>query len=153
MVFKKSYRLWPCELQKLNLWQQQHVHVSSMVKKVGWNTLESTNWSNNDYCDNISAIKISKNLVLHVRSKHIDVRHHFLCDLCSDGTIDLVFYKSEVQVADILTKPLKQSGFVKLRKNAWGVLYQWDSSLKTWNILPLIWFLWISYRNHIKGEC
>lgn len=67
------------------------------------------------YCDNVSAIKISKNPVLHGRSKHIDVRYHFLRNLCNDGTIDLMFCKSENQVADILTKPLKQASFEKLR--------------------------------------
>ena len=67
------------------------------------------------YCDNLSAIKLSKNLVLHGRSKHIDVRYHFLRDLCKDGVIDLVFCKSEDQIADILTKPLKPAVFMKLR--------------------------------------
>lgn len=67
------------------------------------------------FCDNVSAIKISKNHVLHGRSKHIDVRYHFLRDLCNDGTVDLLFCRSEDQVADIMTKPLKQAAFVKLR--------------------------------------
>ena len=66
------------------------------------------------YCDNVSAIKISKNPVLHGRSKHMDVRYHFLRNLCNDGVIDLVFCKSENQVTDILTKPLKQAVFEKL---------------------------------------
>lgn len=42
------------------------------------------------YCDNISAIKLSRNLAFHVRSKHIDVRYHFLRDLCKEGVIDMV---------------------------------------------------------------
>lgn len=53
------------------------------------------------YCDNSSAIKLSKNPVLHGRSKHIDVRYHFLRDLTNEGTIDLVYYRSEDQVVDI----------------------------------------------------
>ena len=36
------------------------------------------------YCDNSSAIKLSRNLVFHGRSKHIDVRFHFLRDLTED---------------------------------------------------------------------
>lgn len=67
------------------------------------------------HCDNVSAIKLSKNPVMHGKSKHIDVRYHFLRDLCKDGIIDLVFCKSEEQTADILTKPLKPAVFVKLR--------------------------------------
>ena len=68
------------------------------------------------YCDNVSAIKLSRNPVLHGRSKHIDVRYHFLRDLCKDGIIELVFCKSENQIADILTKPLKLVMFLKLRR-------------------------------------
>ncbi|KAF7154611.1 hypothetical protein RHSIM_Rhsim01G0080600 [Rhododendron simsii] len=67
------------------------------------------------FCDNSSAIKLSKNPVLHGRSKHIDVKFHFLRDHTKDGTIDLIFCKSEDQVADIMTKPLKLGMFMKLR--------------------------------------
>ena len=42
------------------------------------------------YCDNVSAIKLSKNPVLHGRSKHIDVRFHFLRDLTKEGIVELV---------------------------------------------------------------
>eukprot|EP00268_Persea_americana_P008044 TRINITY_DN13089_c0_g1_i1.p1 TRINITY_DN13089_c0_g1~~TRINITY_DN13089_c0_g1_i1.p1 ORF type:complete len:530 (+),score=94.20 TRINITY_DN13089_c0_g1_i1:90-1592(+) len=68
------------------------------------------------FCDNSSAIKLSKNPVFHGRSKHIDVRYHFLRDLCTDGVIDMIYCRSEDQVADILTKPLKLPVFVKLRE-------------------------------------
>ncbi|KAA0037748.1 retrovirus-related Pol polyprotein from transposon TNT 1-94 [Cucumis melo var. makuwa] len=68
------------------------------------------------YCDNSSAIKLSKNLVLHGRSKHIDVKFHFLRDLTRDGVIELYYCKSEDQIADIMTKPLKLPAFQKLRK-------------------------------------
>lgn len=68
------------------------------------------------FCDNNSAIKLSKNPVLHGRCKHIDVRYHFLRDLTKDEVIDLIFCRSEDQVADIFTKPLKLAGFLKLRK-------------------------------------
>ena len=47
------------------------------------------------YCDNSSAIKLSKNPVLHERSKHIDVKFHFLRDLTKEGVIDLIYYRSE----------------------------------------------------------
>lgn len=68
------------------------------------------------FCDKSSAIKLSKNPVLHGQSKHIDVRYHFLRDLTNDGLIDLIYCKSEDQVADVLTKPLKLAMFLKLRK-------------------------------------
>ncbi|KAK3019903.1 hypothetical protein RJ639_002952 [Escallonia herrerae] len=68
------------------------------------------------FCDNNSAIKLSKNPVLHGRSKHIDVKYYFLRDLSIDGTIDLKYYRSEVQLADIFTKPLRFLPFQKLRR-------------------------------------
>ncbi|GKU96986.1 hypothetical protein SLEP1_g10166 [Rubroshorea leprosula] len=68
------------------------------------------------YCDNSSAIKLSKNPVLHGRSKHIHVRYHFLCNLVEDGTIELIYCRTEDQVADIFTKPLKVAAFSKLRE-------------------------------------
>ncbi|CAL2258511.1 unnamed protein product [Prunus armeniaca] len=52
-------------------------------------------------CDNVSDIKLSRNPVMLGRSKYIDVRYHFLRDLCKDGVIELEFYKSEDQAADI----------------------------------------------------
>ena len=52
--------------------------------------------------------------MLHERSKHIDVKYYFLRDLSNDGTIKLVYYISEDQVANIQTKPLKLATFVKL---------------------------------------
>ncbi|WVZ86096.1 hypothetical protein U9M48_032932 [Paspalum notatum var. saurae] len=57
--------------------------------------------------DSTSAISIAKNPVLHSRTKHIDVRFHFLRDHYEKGDIDLVHVASENQLADIFTKPLK----------------------------------------------
>ncbi|KAK2989971.1 hypothetical protein RJ640_004134 [Escallonia rubra] len=68
------------------------------------------------FCDNNSAIKLSKNPVLHGRSKHIDVKYYFLRDLSIDGTIDVKYCRSEAQVADIFTKPLRFLPFQKLRR-------------------------------------
>ncbi|KAL5583478.1 hypothetical protein UlMin_015920 [Ulmus minor] len=68
------------------------------------------------FCDNSSAIKLSKNPVFHGRCKHIDVKYHFLRDLTKDEVIDIVYCRSEDQVADIFTKPLKLASFLKLRK-------------------------------------
>ncbi|CAL2246233.1 unnamed protein product [Prunus armeniaca] len=67
------------------------------------------------YCDNMSTIKLSRNPVIHWRSKHIDGCFHFLCDLCRDGKIELQYCKIGEQFADILTKPLKQPAFEKQR--------------------------------------
>lgn len=67
-------------------------------------------------CDNTSTIKLSKNPVLHGRSKHIRVRFHFLRDLTKDGVVELVFCGTQDQLADLMTKPLKLDAFEKFRK-------------------------------------
>lgn len=66
-------------------------------------------------CDNSSSIKLSKNPVLHGRTKHIQVRFHFLRELVKEEEVFLVHCGTQVQVADIMTKPLKLETFVKLR--------------------------------------
>ena len=66
-------------------------------------------------CDNTSAISIAKNPVQHSRTKHIDVRHHFLRDHVEKGDIVLNFVPTNSQVADIFTKPLSEDRFNVLR--------------------------------------
>jgi hypothetical protein len=65
--------------------------------------------------DNESAVKIVKNPVLHSRTKHIDIRYHFLREKEANGDIALQSVRSEEQLADIFTKPLNERIFVRLR--------------------------------------
>ncbi|XP_073224806.1 secreted RxLR effector protein 161-like [Cicer arietinum] len=67
-------------------------------------------------CDNSSTIQLSKNPVLHGRSKHIEVRFHYLRNLTEEGRVKLVHCGSQDQMADIMTKPLKLESFTKLRQ-------------------------------------
>jgi hypothetical protein len=66
-------------------------------------------------CDSTSAISVAKNPVLHSRTKHIEVRYHFLIDNVEKGNIDLIHVPTEKQLVDILTKPLDQAIFARLR--------------------------------------
>ena len=66
-------------------------------------------------CDNTSAINIAKNPVQHSRTKHIEIRYHFLRDNVEKGNISLEFVDSEYQLADIFTKPLDRARFEMLR--------------------------------------
>lgn len=66
-------------------------------------------------CDNSSAIQLRENSVFHGKSKHIDVRFHYLRDLVSDGVVGLRYVSTEDQVAYIFTKSLKLEQFEKLR--------------------------------------
>ncbi|KAH9780462.1 hypothetical protein KPL71_008083 [Citrus sinensis] len=66
-------------------------------------------------CDNTSAINLSKNPIQHSRTKHIEIRHHFLRDHVQKGDIALEFISTEKQLADIFTKPLCEEQFSKIR--------------------------------------
>ena len=65
-------------------------------------------------CDNTSAINLAKNPVVHSRTKHIEIRHHFIRDHISKGDIELKFIDTTHQVADIFTKPLRTERFNSL---------------------------------------
>ncbi|KAI5323716.1 hypothetical protein L3X38_032788 [Prunus dulcis] len=67
------------------------------------------------FCDNTSAIAMSKNPVFHQRSKHIRKKFHFIRDAIQNGEIDLVYCKGEEQIADIFTKALPKDRFSYLR--------------------------------------
>ncbi|GJR64539.1 retrovirus-related pol polyprotein from transposon TNT 1-94 [Tanacetum coccineum] len=76
-------------------------------------------------CDNKGAIDLSKNPVQHSRTKHIEIRHHFLRDNVQKGNISIEKVSSEDNIADILTKPLKREPFNYLRLGL-GMMEQID---------------------------
>ncbi|KAL0313853.1 UNVERIFIED_CONTAM: Retrovirus-related Pol polyprotein from transposon RE2 [Sesamum angustifolium] len=67
------------------------------------------------YCDNKSAIAITKNPVQHSRTKHIDIKYHSLREATTRGEIELKYCSIEVQLADIFTKALPRNKFEELR--------------------------------------
>jgi transposase InsO family protein len=69
------------------------------------------------FCDNSSAIALSKNHVFHKKSKHIDTRYHFIRELVKEGEISLLFCGSKEQLADMFTKPLGKLAFEYQRQH------------------------------------
>ena len=67
-------------------------------------------------CDNTSAINLSKNTILHSRTKHIEIRHHFLRDHVQKGHCVLEFVDTKNQLADIFIKPLPKETFFAIRR-------------------------------------
>jgi hypothetical protein len=65
-------------------------------------------------CDNESAIRMADNPVEHSRTKHIDIRYHFLRDHQQKGDIKIAYVSTHNQLADIFTKPLDEKTFSKL---------------------------------------
>ncbi|KAK4258396.1 hypothetical protein QN277_007851 [Acacia crassicarpa] len=67
------------------------------------------------YVDNKSAISLAKNPVSHNRSKHIDTKYHFIREQVKNKVVELIYCRTEEQIADIFTKPLKADVFHKLK--------------------------------------
>jgi hypothetical protein len=66
-------------------------------------------------CDNESAVRMVDNPIEHSRTKHIDIRYHFLRDHQQKGDIEIAYVSTHNQLVDIFTKPLDEKTFSKLR--------------------------------------
>lgn len=67
------------------------------------------------YIDNKSALALARNPVFHDRSKHIDIRFHFIRDCINSGAIETDYIRTGEQLADLLTKPLPRERLQELR--------------------------------------
>jgi hypothetical protein len=81
-------------------------------------------------CKNESAIHMADNPVEHSRTKHIDIRYHFLRDHQQKEDIEIAYVNTQNQLANIFTKPLDEKTFSKHR-NELNIL---DSRNFDWNI-------------------
>ncbi|GJS27513.1 hypothetical protein Tco_0488133 [Tanacetum coccineum] len=63
------------------------------------------------YCDSKSTIAISCNPVQHSKTKHIDIRYHFIKEHVERGTVEIYFVGTEYQLADLFTKALPKERF------------------------------------------
>lgn len=73
------------------------------------------------FCDNNLAIFLSKNHVFHHMSKHIDTFFHFIRELVNNGKVNLHFFGSKDQLADIFTNTLRKDSF-EFQKQHLGVV-------------------------------
>ena len=67
------------------------------------------------YCDNTSAINISKNCVMHAKTKHIAIKYHYVRELVEDKQVKMDYVSSEEQIVEIFTKALPKDSFEYLR--------------------------------------
>ena len=63
------------------------------------------------YCDNTSTVSMSKNPVLHSKTKHISIKYHVLREKAIEKEIRLEYVSTKDQIADIFTKPLPKDTF------------------------------------------
>jgi hypothetical protein len=89
---------------------KQAIWLRQLLREIGCDQLKATIIK----CDNQGAIRVALNTDgVHERSKHIDLKHHFVRDRVEDGTLILEYVPTELQVADVITKALSRGKFEK----------------------------------------
>ena len=63
------------------------------------------------HCDNTSAISVSKNPILHSKTKHIHIKYHFLREQVTNQIVQVHYIPTIEQIADIFTNPLAKTPF------------------------------------------
>ncbi|GJS55141.1 retrovirus-related pol polyprotein from transposon TNT 1-94 [Tanacetum coccineum] len=96
--------------------EAEYMSLSSCCAQVLWMRTQLTDYGFHFdkipmYCDSKAAIAISCNPVQHSRTKHIDVRYHFIKEHVENGIVELIFVGTEYQLADLFTKALLEDRF------------------------------------------
>jgi hypothetical protein len=116
--------IWNSSKQKttsLSTAEAEYMAVSAVVQEVTWvnSLLRELSFTQTTptqiYCDNQAAIYICNNDSLHSRTKHIDIRHHYIRDEIKNKAIAISYVESAKQQADIFTKALGKQVFIPLR--------------------------------------
>lgn len=115
---------WGSERQKsvaLSTTESEYIAACNAVKELIWLQQLKQNLLCDDgmvefNMDNQSAIRLIKNPEFHKRTKHIDVRYHFIREKYVELLFDLKYIPTDEQLADIFTKPLLKGRFELLRK-------------------------------------
>lgn len=110
---------WSSKLQKtvaLSTTEAEYIALAESTKQSLWlgqllTDLGLVSDPISIHCDNQGALKLVKNPEHHQRTKHIDVRYHFIREAEREGRIAIKYLKTEDQLADILTKPLHRPRF------------------------------------------
>ncbi|GJW95386.1 retrovirus-related pol polyprotein from transposon TNT 1-94 [Tanacetum coccineum] len=105
---------WLSKRQKsiaISSMEAEYIALSDCCAQVLWMRSQLTDYDLgfnkiSMYCDNKSAIALCCNNVQHSRSKHIDIRFHFIKEQVENGVVELYFVNTEYQLADIFTKAL-----------------------------------------------
>lgn len=102
--------------------EAEYMAISAAVQEITWirQLLNEIHFNQPEASvlriDNQAAIAISENDVHHARTKHIDIRHHFVRDYIKNKQVQLKWISTQDQLADIFTKGLSKIRFNHLRK-------------------------------------
>lgn len=115
---------WGSKRQKcvtISTTESEYVAICETAKKVVWmrNILQHINLPQLSptpmFCDNKSAIQLAKNPQFHKRTKHIDVKYHYVRSCKKNATVVITYVPTKEQFADLFTKPLNHILFCNLR--------------------------------------
>ena len=120
---------WQSKLQKcvaLSTTEAEYIAVTEACKEVLWmkKFLEELGQEQEElklYCDSQSAIHLSKNPMFHSRSKHIDVRYHWIRDVLESKQLKIEKIHTDDNASDMMTKALPNEKIVRCRRSA-GVM-------------------------------
>ncbi|GKA37672.1 retrovirus-related pol polyprotein from transposon TNT 1-94 [Tanacetum coccineum] len=125
---------WSSKRQKsaaISSTEAEYIALSGCCAQVLWMRSQLTDYGFGFnkipmYCDNKSAIALCCNNVQHSRSKHIDIRFHFIKEHVENGVIELYFVNTEYQLADIFTKALgrERIEFLINKLDSWTIADQ-----------------------------
>ncbi len=94
------------EYKALSQCASETIYLTQVLKDFGIDMKTTT-----VYEANLGAIKLAENWASTKRTKHIDVRHHYVRELVEKGIINIKYIRSEEQPADMLTKNLPKATF------------------------------------------
>jgi hypothetical protein len=106
----------------LSIAEAEYIALSVAVHEVVWLRKLLTDLFNHEmdpttiHCDNQSCVKLSENPVFHDRSKHIEIKYHYIRDMVQRKTIHVHYLPTREQIADIFTKPLDKTKFEYFRE-------------------------------------
>ena len=111
---QNSVALSTCEAEymALSVTTQEVIWLRILLEEMRCEQREPTTiWE-----DNQGAISTAKNPVFHNRTKHIQIRYHFVREAVADNIIDIRYCSTRDMIADILTKGITRPQFEKLRE-------------------------------------
>jgi len=123
-----SWSSWKQPTVALSTMEAEYMALAKATCKAIWlRKLSSelgipTNSPTTIFIDNQSAMHFAENPVFHGRSKHIDIRHHFVHERLASNEVILNHCASKENVADMFTKPLAKPQFIALCDHVLGVV-------------------------------
>ena len=101
--------------------EAEYIALSVKVREAVWIHKLLTNLFDHEIdpiiiCDNHSCVKLSENPVFHDRSKHIEIKYHYIRDMVQRKAVHVQYLPTHEKIAYILTKPLARKKFEYFRE-------------------------------------